>query len=117
MARASRPGARDFDFNLRTEGGGRGMAKKFRYVKSCGAGYLKQGLIWFQAQNYKDLPKREQRRIREACQRAGGDHAEAIFTYVTTDAPWQEVCEQYFLSEATLQRIRRKFYREMGGKA
>lgn len=39
------------------------MATRFRYVKSSRLRYKRQGLVWFQCQNYKRLSKREQENI------------------------------------------------------
>lgn len=88
------------------------MATRFRYVKSSRLSYKRQGLVWFQCQNYKRLSKREQEKIRRAAERAGGEHAAAILDYMTTDASWRWVCVNHFISDATLQRIRKKFYEE-----
>ena len=86
------------------------MATKFRYVPSCNLSYRQQGLVWFKAQAYKRLENAEKAKLRAACREAGGEYDAAIFEYMTTTASWRYVCEKHHISDATLQRVRKRFY-------
>ena len=55
-------------------------------------------------------PAAVRRRIDELCERAGGEYAPALKAYMTTDADWLWICDQYHVSESTLARVRKKFY-------
>lgn len=83
---------------------------RFRYKRSIPIDYDLQGYIYFTSRRFKRLPRAQQDRIRKLCQEAGGEYAEALFTFVTTDMGAVEVCGNYFISESTLERAVRRYY-------
>ncbi len=86
------------------------MATRFKYLPSVHKSYAEQGKIFFDCQNYD----REQREVREKIDRlileAGGEHEKALRAYLCTRASWERVTMDYFVSSATLDRIRRRFF-------
>lgn len=75
--------------------------------------YEEQGLIYFTCRDYKRQPEAVKKRVRRVCARcADGDAAKekAIFTFMTTRVSWRECCDRHFISDATLDRLRRRFY-------
>ena len=88
-------------------------SRRFR-ASGCGLPYHRQGLIWFMARSYKDQPETVRQLIRESCQRAGGENAEALFTYVTTDITMVAVLQRFYIgSETTLYRMVARWYHLM----
>jgi transposase-like protein len=83
----------------------------FRYWKSLGVSYERQGLAYFTSRTYRDQPKRVRDRIDYLCLECGGKYADALKTYVTTDAGIAAVCRRFFVSENTLRRAARRYYR------
>ena len=83
---------------------------RFRYKRGIPMDYEEQGYIYFTSRRYRELPGQQQEKIRRLCREAGGDYAEALFEFVTTDSGAVEVCGKYFLSESTLERAVKKYY-------
>lgn len=85
---------------------------KFRYKSSLkGIGYNRQGVIYFISQLYRELPREKQAEIRRMCQEAGGEHWKAVFERVTTGREPGVICMEHYLSESTLERKVREYYR------
>jgi hypothetical protein len=82
----------------------------FRFKKSVPVEYDRQGYIYFVSRRYKELPADEQRQVLSFCVRAGGEHYQALFEFVTSDVGATAVCCKHFLSQSTLERIVRKYY-------
>lgn len=86
--------------------------KKFKYLPSLGISYREQGRAFFLAQSYDELTEQERKKIRAACQEAGGpDYGDALLEYMTTGISWQEICRKHYISDRTLDRARAKFYK------
>lgn len=86
------------------------MKREFKRLPSVNVSYERQGRIFFACRNFRELPEREKRRIRSLCERVGGEYADALFAYLTTDISWQRTCMDYHISEMTLVRLRKAFY-------
>lgn len=85
---------------------------RFRYEPSRGLSYEAQGRIWFTCKAYKLLPASTQRAIMDACVRAGGQNAAALFEYMTTKRSITEIMLRHCIaSETTMRRMVREFYR------
>ncbi len=82
----------------------------FRYKKSVPLSYERQGYIYFKSKSFRELPEREQERIRRLCRDIGGIYADALFTLVTSDTSPEKVCLEHHLSRATLERYVRKYF-------
>lgn len=83
----------------------------FRYKKSASSvSYNRQGYIYFYSLLYGELPAEEQARIRQTAERAGGEYAEAVLAYVTTDDGETKICTQHHLDRATLYRAVARYY-------
>lgn len=83
---------------------------RFRYKKSIPLDYDQQGYVYFVSRRYRFLPQDMKRSIRELCREAGGEHRQALFSFVTTDAGATEVCAKHYLSPSTLERLVVKYY-------
>ena len=84
---------------------------RFKYKRSIKeVDYNMQGFICFVSRQYKKLPREGQKAIRRLCREAGGEHADALFEFVTTDSGAVEVCARFYISESTLERAVRKYY-------
>ena len=88
----------------------------FRYKKSIPLSYERQGYIYFTSRKYKELTARQQARIDEVCRRAGGDYAEALKEFVTTDRGEVSICMRHYLSKTTLGRCVKRYYLEFPEK-
>lgn len=86
------------------------MGKRFKYLTSVHKSYTDQGLVFFLCQSYPRLEERQRQKIDNLCERAGGDYAAALKSFLCTQTPWQLVCMDHAISPATLERMRRRFY-------
>ena len=86
------------------------MKAEFKRLRSVNKTYDEQGEIFFACRNYARQPKKVREKIRRVCEKAGGDYAKELFIYLTTNISWQQMVTEYYISEATLCRIRRRFY-------
>lgn len=84
----------------------------FRYKKSVGGSYARQGYIYFASLRYRELPERRQETIRQLCRECGGEYADALLEFVTTDRGAVAVCVEHHLSQSTLERAVRRYYQE-----
>lgn len=84
----------------------------FRYRPGLGVPYERQGLVYFTSRCYKDQPQRVRKKIDRLCRECGGDHADALRAFVTTDTEMSVICRKFFLSKSTLYRVVRRYYRE-----
>lgn len=82
----------------------------FRYKRSIPVPYDVQGYIYFTSRLYQELPRGQQEKIRTLCREAGGDYADALLAFVTTDYGKQKICADYYISESTLERIVKRYY-------
>lgn len=82
----------------------------FRYKKSVPLSYEEQGYIYFTSRRYKKQPEDTQLLIHRLCRQCGGEYHRALFDFVTTDVGATAVCNRYFLSQSTLERLVKKYY-------
>lgn len=87
------------------------MATVFRYKREANVSYEDQGYIYFLSQRYKLLPHEKKSMIRQACRDAAGSAQKAVLEYVTTDCDSTFICAKHALSESTLERMVRRYYR------
>ena len=93
------------------------MGKRFKFLPSVPLSYQEQGRIFFTCQTYRKQPEEVQAKIRAVCTLVGGGDGmkrRAILDFMTTRKSWRECCMTYYISDATLDRLRRAFYREWG---
>ncbi len=93
------------------------MGKRFKYMRSVPLSYQQQGAIWFACQTFRQQTPETQARIRAICTRVGGGDGmkrRAILAYMTTRIGWRECCTRYYVSDSTLDRLRKAFYTEWG---
>ena len=91
------------------------MGKRFKYMRALPLSYEEQGAIWFTCQTFRRQPPEVQAKIRAVCTRVGGGDGmkrRAILAFMTTHITWRECCMRYYISDATLDRLRRAFYTE-----
>lgn len=86
------------------------MKAEFKRLRNISKTYDQQGEIFFTCRNYNSQPKKVREKIQKVCEKAGGDYAQELFVYLTTDISWTQLCMDYYISESTLNRIRRRFY-------
>lgn len=84
----------------------------FRYRSGLGLSYERQGFVYFASRTYKEQPKRVRDKIDRLCRECGGEHADALREFVTTDAEAAAVCRKHFMSTRTLYRATRNYFRE-----
>ena len=82
----------------------------FREKKSVDVSYNRQGYIYFKSLLYKELDEREKENIRWLCRKCGGEYADALFAFVTTDKTATSICLRWNLSKRTLYRAVAKYY-------
>ena len=83
----------------------------FRYKRSLAGrvSYARQGYIYYISRMYPELSERKQERIRELCQRAGGEYAQALLELVSTDVSITAASMRHHVSRATLERAVRRY--------
>lgn len=89
------------------------MAQKFKFMRTVGLSYEEQGECYFTCQRYAKLDRIERERIESICRSvsAGDDvKRQAILAYMTTRISWRETCARFYVSDSTLDRLRRRFY-------
>lgn len=86
------------------------VATRFKYLPSVHKSYAEQGKIFFDCQNYAGQPEEMREKIDRLILEAGGEHAGALRAYLCTRASWERVTMEHFVSGATLDRIRRRFF-------
>lgn len=84
----------------------------FRYKKSVGASYERQGYIYFASRAYTQLSPSQQKKIVNLCAQAGGEYHAALFEFVTTDIGATAVCMRHHISSSTLERAVRRYYEQ-----
>ena len=78
----------------------------FRYKRSVPLDYDRQGYLYFHLRRYKQLSERQQATIRQVCRDAGGaEYAPALLAFLTEDAGATTICNTYYLSRSTLERL------------
>lgn len=82
----------------------------FKRLHSVDKSYNEQGYIYFTCITYAKQPEAVRRKIDELCKSAGGEYAPALKEYMTSSADWVYICDKYYISGSTLERIRREFY-------
>ena len=82
----------------------------FRVKKSIPISEVRQGYIYYFSLLYHELPPKKQGMIRELCRRAGGDYADAVLEFVTTNHGAVEVSMRHYISRETLDRAVRRYY-------
>lgn len=83
----------------------------FKYKKSVGGSYRRQGYIYFTSLCYEDLGERRKERIRRLCREVGGEYEQALFEFVTTDTTATAVCMKHHLGRSTLYRMVSEYYK------
>lgn len=84
----------------------------FRYKRGIQASYARQIYIYGTSLNYENLSEAQQRKIRKLCEKAAGDHAEALFDFVTTDMTAVAVCMKHHIASRTTLYNAVKIYYE-----
>lgn len=83
----------------------------FRYKRGIDVSYEKQGYIHFCCRRFPELTAERQEAIWRLCRAAGGEHAEALFEFVTTQDTATAICQRHFIASRTsLYRVVKKFY-------
>ena len=82
----------------------------FRFKRGVKVDYNRQGYIYFVSRRYRELPQKEQKTILNLCITHGGEHYQALFEFVTTDASATELSMKHYLARKTLYRAVRKYY-------
>jgi len=89
------------------------MAQKFKFMPSVKLRYAEQGYIYFVCQRYRHLDEGTRAMIRGICRDiSGGDRfkEQAILCFMTTGISWVACCQRYYISDAGLDRLRRRFF-------
>lgn len=83
----------------------------FRYKKSAASvSYNRQGYIYFYSLLYDEVPEAGRKHIEAVAAEAGGEHAEAVLQYVTSNDGEVKICEKYKLERSTLHRAVARYY-------
>ena len=82
----------------------------FRYKPSIDQPVETQGIIYWTSRNYRRLPEEKQRMIRALCESSGGEYAEAVLEFVTTDKGATAISMRHNMSRETLDRAVKRYY-------
>lgn len=82
----------------------------FRIKKSIPLSRDRQGYVYFRSRMYAELSEGRKEIIRALCAAAGGDYAQAVLEFVTTDEGATAICLRHHLSRETLDRCVRRYY-------
>ena len=82
----------------------------FRYKKGICVPYRRQGYIYFTLLNVASLPPEKREKLKRLCDEAAGEHSAALWAYLTREKSAVTVGEEFYLSQDTLFRLRKRFY-------
>lgn len=83
---------------------------RFRYAKSCKAGYKHQAYVYGVSQSYERLERESQKAIRDLCRRAAGDKWEALLEYATTGIQMDRCMSKHYIgSRSELAEMYREY--------
>lgn len=82
----------------------------YRYKRGIKVGYVRQGYIYFVSLMFDQLDERRKNKILKLCAECGGQYAEALFEFVTTETNSSDIERKHFVSKSTLNRCVRKYY-------
>ncbi len=83
----------------------------FRYKKSVGIPYERQGYIYFKSLLFETMSEEDRERIRAICKEAGGEYETALMRFVSTHEGAVKICMEFHISRSTLERAVRRYYR------
>ena len=87
--------------------------KHFRMLTGVDLPYERQGFIYFTSRMYRFLPPEDQEEIDGLCRRVGKHQWLALRDLMCTDKSIQRILQDHYIASATtLNRLRRKYYRE-----
>ncbi|NCB52217.1 MAG: hypothetical protein EOM54_10090 [Clostridia bacterium] len=86
------------------------MADNFKRLAGVGKSRVQQGRIYFTCRNYADEIPAVKKKIERLCAEAGGAYSCALFDFMTSGKSTLQITMDYYISEATLSRARRRFY-------
>ena len=87
----------------------------FRYKPSIDRPIETQGIIYWTSRNYRRLPEDQQKMVRELCEEAGGEYADAVLEFVTTDTGATAISMRHGMSRETLDRAVKRYYEAFPG--
>lgn len=82
----------------------------FRKLRSIALTEEKQGYIRFTCLTYREQPERTRQKIDRLCDECGGEYSAALREVMCTRRSMVAISQQYFVSENTLCRARKRFY-------
>ena len=82
----------------------------FRVKQSIPLPEARQGYIYYAMQRYAEMPQRKREIVDNLIEVCGGEYANALLVYLTTDESIEKICMRYYVSRQTLFRCARKFY-------
>ena len=82
----------------------------FRVKRSINVSEKRQGYIYYVSLLYPELSRKRKEKLEELCRRAGGDYADAVLEFVTTDHGAIAVSQKHYISRETLDRAVRRYY-------
>ena len=82
----------------------------YRFKRGVRVSADRQMYVYSVSRLYKELPKTDREKIKDLCDKCGGEHSPALFEFVTTDTTATALEMKYYLSKATLYRIVKKYY-------
>ena len=85
-------------------------APHFRYKPSINRTMEEQGVIYWRSRMYRSLPPDKKVQIRYLCAEAGGEYADAVLQFVSTDTGATAISLRHNLSRETLDRCVRRYY-------
>ena len=85
-------------------------APHFRYKPSIARTLEEQGVIYWRSRMYRTLPQGLQDAVRALCVEAGGEYADAVLEFVTTDTGATAIALRHSMSRETLDRCVRRYY-------
>ena len=83
---------------------------RFRYAKSCKAGYSHQAYVYGVSQSYNKLDREAQKLIQDICRKCAGDKWEALLEYATTRIQMDRCMDKHYIgSRSDLAEMYRRY--------
>ena len=82
----------------------------FKKMSGVHLPYNSQGLVFFLCKTYEMQPQRIKSKIDRLCHNLGGEYADALFEFLTSDKSAIYISLKYYISESTLYKLRRIFF-------
>ena len=82
----------------------------FKRIRSINLPEWKQGELFYRLKGFQEMPSDEKRRVHKLCRQCAGEHADALFEFLTTYKTSVKISVDHYVSQTQLYTYRKRFY-------